>query len=251
MNDERLDLATIALDDTLGTDEGGYIPGFPHRPPGAKLIGGVWLPETEQHFVDMMLHNKKRTRVVDGKHTYQYHKLEAALRHLPADRRRVGVDIGAHVGLWSMWLVKLFGHVHAFEPVAGHADIFPWNMSADNWTLHRVALGEREGSVSLTVPPEQTGNAHVVGGGEVPMVTLDSCELERVDFLKIDVEGYELPVLRGAEATLRRCRPILVVEQKGNDAKFYGQPRDAAVAWLKTLGARDLAVISGDHIMGW
>jgi FkbM family methyltransferase len=251
MTDQPFDPVATGRDDTLGTDEGDFRPTAPNRPARAKLVGGVWLPDTEQHFVEMMLHNKKRTRVVDGKHTYQYHKLEAAMAFVPPERRRVAVDIGAHVGLWSMWLVKLFGHVHAFEPVAHHAVLFAWNVPAANVTLHRVALGERAGAVSLTVPPEQTGNAHVAGDGEVPMLRLDSLRLARVDFLKIDVEGYELPVLRGAEQTLRRCKPIMVVEQKGNDAKFYGQPRNAAAGWLKTLGARDLQTISGDHIMGW
>ncbi len=116
----------------------------PLEPPNAKLVGGVWLPEGERHFVEMMLHNKKRRHVEDGKHTYQWHKIQAVLRALPADRRRVCLDIGAHVGLWAMWLVREFAHVHSFEPVAAHADIYPFNMPSDNYTLHRPRrLAER------------------------------------------------------------------------------------------------------------
>jgi FkbM family methyltransferase len=237
------------------------------EPRHGKLIGGVWLPETETHFVDMMLRNRKGVRVVGGKHTYQYHKLEAALRHQPADRRRVCLDIGGHVGLWAMWLIEAFDVVHAFEPVPAHAALFERTVDLCKARLHRLALGRASGSVSIAVPLEQTGGAHVATGRDnpgarynpggasetwhgVPMVTLDSLDLEYVDFIKIDVEGFELPVIDGGRETIGRWRPNIVIEQKGNEAA-YGEPRDAAVARLKSWGMKDLDVIAGDHNMGW
>lgn len=236
-------------------------------PPDAKQVAGVWLPASERHFADMILHRSK-VGAVDGKGTYQLHKLRAAMDHQPQVRRRLALDIGAHVGLWAMWLVGEFDQVHAFEPVPPHAEIFPYNMPRTNWTLHRVALGAAAGSVSMTVPIRQTGGAHVAarranpgtkynpGGaaevwGSVPMRSLDSFDFQDVDFIKIDVEGYELPVLEGARATILRCRPNIVIEQKGNDAA-YGQPRDAALANLRGLGMTPLAKpIGGDWVMGW
>lgn len=204
-----------------------------NEPRHAKLVGGVWLPKTEVHFEDMMLHNRKRTRVVAGKHTYQYHKIEAVLHHQPAARRRVYLDIGAHVGLWAMWLTEAFAFVHSFVPV----------------------------------PLQQTGGAHVATPGAntgakynpeeksetwhgVPMVTLDSLNIADVDLIKIDVEGYELPVIEGRRETIARWRPNIIIEQKGNEAAF-GEPRNAAVNRLKDWGMREIQVISGDHIMGW
>ncbi|MFQ6016779.1 MAG: FkbM family methyltransferase [Kiloniellaceae bacterium] len=234
-----------------------------NHPPRAKLTGGVWLPEMEEHFVDWM-HNSKRARTVEGKLTYQYHKLEAAMRHQPKQRRRVCLDIGAHVGLWAMWLQRYFEHVHAFEPVPLFADIFPYNVTVENCTLHRAALGNAEGEVEVTVPNGQTGGAHVSLDGDhpgnkyategkevfcgLPMRTLDSFDLGNVDFIKIDVEGYELQVIRGGEATIRRWRPHFVIEQKGNDTA-YGHPKDAAADLLKSWGWRDILVLAGDHIM--
>ncbi len=235
-------------------------------PPKAKKIGGVWLPDTEDHFVDWM-ENSKRARVVDGKRTYQYHKLEAALRHQPEDRRRLCLDIGAHVGLWSMWLVEHFARTQAFEPVPAFADIFPHNVDMTRCRLHRVALGAAAGTVSITVPLEQTGNAHVAIPGKhpgtrygdgtavdtwhaVPLETLDSFDLKGVDFIKIDVEGFERAVLEGGAKTIRRDRPNIVIEQKGNEAA-YGEPRDAARKLLEDWGMKRLEVLSGDWIMGW
>ncbi len=235
------------------------------EPANAKLVGGVWLPATETHFKDWMM-TSKRARVVEGKRTYQYHKLEAALCHQPKARRRLCLDIGAHVGLWAMWLTREFARVESFEPVPAIAEIYPVNVDMSKATLHRVALGKAAGSVSITVPLTQTGNAHVAipgrhpgtkYGGDaadtwhaVPMRTLDSFGLEDVDFVKIDVEGFERAVLEGGERTIRTWRPNIVIEQKGNEAA-YGEPRDAALALLKSWGMKPLAVLSGDWIMGW
>jgi hypothetical protein len=73
---------------------------------------------------------------------------------------------------------------------------------------------------------------------------------ENVDFIKIDVEGYELPVVKGAVETITACKPNMVIEQKGND-RFYGQDRAAALSFLMGLGMKQLDVISGDYILGW
>lgn len=235
---------------------------------GAKLVGGVWMPADERHFVEMMRPGAKRHQVRDGKWTYQVHKLDTAMNFV--EQRRVCIDVGAHVGLWSMWLVNLFRHVHAFEPVPLHAALFARNVTAPNVTLYRCALGAAAGTVSITVPPDQTGHAHVSDGarphaqrgghlpdstwkqtGPVRVDTLDGYGFEDVDFIKIDVEGYELPVIQGAVETLKRCKPVVVVEQKGNDASVYGGRVNGALERLRQLGATDLHTISGDYIMGW
>lgn len=240
----------------------------PTAPPSAKLVAGVWLPESEEHFADMILHHSK-VGTVDGKGTYQLHKLRAALRYQPPERRRVCLDIGAHVGLWAMWLAKEFAVLHCFEPVPHHAEIFAHNVPDGNVTLHRVALGRASGTVSLTVPTRQTGGAHVQTAEvrdqrtetnltsdlcslvtDVPMRTLDGFGFEDVDLIKIDVEGAELAVVEGGRETIRRCRPTIVIEQKGNEAR-YGEPRDAALAYLQGLGMKPRKVISGDWILGW
>ena len=74
---------------------------------------GIWLPDGEKHFPDWMTKNGE---IVDGRGTYQIRKLRAAMEH--CRQFRVAVDVGAHVGLWSMQLLKRFARLHAFEPVA-------------------------------------------------------------------------------------------------------------------------------------
>jgi FkbM family methyltransferase len=220
-----------------------------------KQVGGVWLPDGETHMIDVMLGPKKR--IVGGFATYQYNKLTAAIKAVPERRRRRCIDIGAHCGTWSMHLVKLFRHVDAFEPVAAHCDCYVRNVGGaaggSNYSLWPVALGDTPGRVGIVEVHVSSGSAHVRGAGDIEMRTLDSFGFDEVDFIKIDVEGLELAVCRGGADTIRRNRPIMIVEQKGREVTNYGEKtRDLAVSWLeRTLGMKRLGVISGDWIMGW
>lgn len=213
-----------------------------------KLAGGVWLPDHEQHLIDWMEHPKNRT-LIDGKITYQWGKQMAAMALVR--RFGVAVDVGAHCGLWSMHLVKRFAQVHAFEPVAEHRACFEKNVQADNARLYPYALGEAEGSCAIETPQGSSGGSFVVKGGEIPVKRLDGFDLPEVDFLKIDCEGYELFVLRGAEEMLKRCRPAIIVEQKPNRPDRYGLKQTEAVQYLEKLGARLRQIYSGDYLMSW
>lgn len=210
-----------------------------------KNVGGVWLPDGEQHLVEWMT---KMNRVVDGKLTYQHHKLEAALAHVK--QFRVAVDVGGHCGLWSMHLVKRFAAVHAFEPVQAHRDCFERNVQPPA-LLYAVALGEAVGRVAIHTSGHSSGDSWVDGAGEIPLRRLDEYDLQDVDFLKLDCEGYELFALRGGEETLKRCRPCVIVEQKPGRAQKFGLAETAAVDYLQSLGAKLRQAIAGDFILTW
>jgi hypothetical protein len=85
--------------------------------------------------------------------------------------------------------------------------------------LHRLALSDFSGKMNMTVPDRKNQGCNYLGGAggdEVEVTTLDAfCEKERlirVDLVKIDVEGSELALLKGAEQTIRRFRPVLMIE---------------------------------------
>jgi FkbM family methyltransferase len=220
-----------------------------------KQVGGVYLPSTEQHLVEWML---QRNEWVDGKLTYQFHKLQAAMKYVR--QFDVAVDIGAHCGLWSMHLAKRFAHVYAFEPMALYRSCFKENVQGA-YTLFDCALGRDEGTVAMCAPQGSSGGTHVIPGGtgDVQIKRLDVVldPHQAVDFVKVDCEGFELFVLQGAEQMLRRCRPCIIVEQKppkANGHKFaanYGLKTGAAVDYLQSLGAVVRQVLSGDYIMSW
>lgn len=202
-----------------------------------KCVDGVWLPDTENHIQKFLSANRG---------TYQLKTLVTALKK--AKHYRVALDIGAHVGLWSMHLVKVFNAVHAFEPVSWHRECFMKNVVGA--TLHPIALGNINGMANLAYTSENTGMTHIDSTG--PVLTeirrLDEFAITDVDFIKIDVEGYELFVLEGALETINKYKPIMCIEQKPHS--WYGLDQHAGVAFLENNGYRILERIVDDYILG-
>lgn len=217
-----------------------------------KKVGSWYFPDHERHLIDWMA-NPKGHLVLNGRESYQGKKQALALAHVPQDRRRVAIDIGGHIGLWSFNLMHGFDTVHAFEPVAAHRECFGLNVNgphASKVTLHPCALGDREGSVSISTEDGSSGNSFVKGKGDVPMHTLDSFGFENVDFVKIDTEGYETFILKGGEEMINRWHPTIIVEQKRDmSATRFGLPALSAVKYLISLGYKVVADQSGDYVM--
>lgn len=188
--------------------------------------------------------------LVDGKGTYQIKKLREALHY--CTNWRTAIDVGAHVGMWSMRLAPNFDHVFSFEPVAAHRACFEKNLSNEsNVQCYPYALGEIAQQIGIHTAPTSSGDSWVDGFGNIEMRTLDSFELQDVDFIKIDCEGYEYFVLKGGEETLKRCRPCIIVEQKPGHAQRFGLGEKDAVAYLQDLGAVLRTEMSGDYILSF
>jgi FkbM family methyltransferase len=211
----------------------------------------IWLPDGEAHFPEWMTRNGE---IVDGRGTYQYKKWLACLPWIK--QWRTAVDVGAHVGFWSGYMDKRFAWIEAFEPVPEFRDCFRRNLRSLEIVLHECALGAAPGRVSMVTPPLDggidSGGTHVGGEGEIEMRTLDSFNLQNVDFIKIDCEGFEHHVLEGARETLERCKPCVIVEQKPHKlGPNFGIKGTPAVDYLRSLGAHLRTVMSGDFIMAW
>ena len=161
------------------------------------------------------------------------------------------VDIGAHDGLLTLPLAGLpNSHVLAFEPLPS-AFVRLQAACADltNVTLHQAALGDRTGTATLAmplldgVPQEQWASTakHYAGFGErvtqatfsVPLRRLDNEALSDLTGVKLDAEGAEYEILRGARDTLLRCRPVLTleIEERHRAGSTYSVP-----AYLDALG---------------
>ena len=220
------------------------------------------LPEGETHLQGWMTTQQQRRL---GRLGYQLHKYEAALALLPPERRRHAVDVGAHVGLWSYYMAHDFQQLTAFEPKLQHLLLWHLNLASERLqpgptataVAHGVALGRTTGLVGLCTGPASSGDTRVVPIDLAPHPTpvmlkrLDDYRLTDVDLLKIDCEGYELFVVEGGEETIRRCKPVVVVEQKRGHGVQYDERDDAAQTLLARWGARTVTVLSGDVVMSW
>jgi FkbM family methyltransferase len=141
------------------------------------------------------------------------------------NRSGVAIDIGANEGYWSLQLARYAKHVHAFEPnpicLAQLRRVLP-----NRVTLHAVALSDSSGTKKLRFDPNNTGIGTIETGNpltenvgirqietkDVTAACLDDFGLSDVVLIKIDVEGHEEAVLRGAAATLDRNRPTVICE---------------------------------------
>ena len=138
----------------------------------------------------------------------------------------VFVDVGANVGAYSLRAASQGMSVHAFEPNPGNVRILRRNSEINGLTidLHECALGSSEGTANLSAGGAAS-KISAEGELTVPVRTLDSFHLPRVDLLKIDVEGYELEVLRGAVETLERSHPAIMIEMH----HWAGAQKEAAL----------------------
>jgi FkbM family methyltransferase len=125
---------------------------------------------------------------------------EEAIAAISLDRSSIVLDIGANIGVMTRIFAERAGHVHAFEPSPRALALLRLNVPP-NATIHPFALGEEEG-VAAFAECEALDTSHIGEGDlQVPVRTVDSLDL-KPSFIKIDVEGFEPQVLRGAARTL-------------------------------------------------
>lgn len=138
------------------------------------------------------------------------------------------LDIGANIGCTSILFGKLAKHVYSFEPSPCTYSYLEMNVKAahlDNVTTGNVGLGKESGIFELTFSPNDRSGGFVSNlicasdGHQVERVTIlkgdafiDDHSVPKIDFIKIDVEGFERSVIEGLSATIGRDRPIVVLE---------------------------------------
>jgi len=218
-----------------------------------RIVEGISLPLGDTHFAEHLA----KGPAFEGKGTYQFSKIERALE--VATRRGLALDVGAHIGLWSRVLAHSFARVIAFEPLPALHPHFRINTEdCPNVKLIECAVGAECGELDIVTVADNSGNGHVAPVGvsgaciaHVEAVTIDSLNLHGVDFIKIDVEGFELPVVQGGARTIQRDRPVMVVEQKPNNAERYGRGQFAAVDLLKAWGYVVAWEKAGDFCLTW
>jgi len=213
-----------------------------------QIVNGIHLPDRDTHFREQILNNP----IVEGKGTYQYAKIDAALKI--CKNRNFAIDIGANVGLWTRLLAANFKRVVAIEPVMENVECLNHNIDEDvNVEVAVVGISQLSGRLSLKWI-DGTATAYVSAyedrDFEVNCRPLDDFNFTYVDFIKIDVEGYENNVIKSAERTIRVYKPIIVVEQKKKTVRYDGY-KFAAISRLAGWGMSIAWEMSGDYCLVW
>lgn len=174
----------------------------------------------------LMLYNRHDIYIGRSLELYgEFSEAESELYRQIVRPGQVVIDAGANIGVHTLLLSRLVGDeglVYAYEPQRAIHEILCANMALNgrmNVRCRCEALGEAAGEIFV---PRMDYDAETNFGGlglggfqtgeKVPVVTIDGLQLPRCDMLKVDVEGMELAVLRGAADTIRKCHPILYVE---------------------------------------
>jgi FkbM family methyltransferase len=167
---------------------------------------------------------------------------ENATRHFLFDQVKDGqifYDIGAHGGVYTLTLIKRGLVVHSFEPQPEDlvANLRLNGVPTDK--VHAVALGQRDGTAKMTTKERSSNHISDSGDRVVPLVRLDdyvaSLGLPDPNWIKIDIEGMELPALRGAEQLLNRSRPTIICEINHISGR-YGTKVVDLTGYLGSLG---------------
>jgi FkbM family methyltransferase len=196
--------------------------------------------------IDGIHYNLDLTQDIDSNIYYKgvYEPRTAAFITEQVKPGMVALDIGANIGAHALRLAKMVGptgRVIAFEPMSWAYARLKRNASLNAGyplTLEKIGLADFDGTRRVRIAPRFSLNRGKDDFDEedIRFMRLDDYlagqAVERVDFVKIDVDGFDYKVLRGAEASLRKHRPLMIAELAPVYLARYG---DSAVALLELL----------------
>lgn len=181
---------------------------------------------------------------------YEPHIIETMHEHI-----RTGdtcIDVGANIGHHTILMSHFVGNegsVVAYEPIPYLRDQMSRSIainSIHNVTIHDVALSDKEGQMTLFLRKGNIGGSSLVEGMDteelpVRVLHLDKNHMGKVDFMKIDVEGYEYHVLLGAVSVIEKYRPIIIFEWSPIYYRIHNPSHSKAI--LQFLKEREYKLI--------
>jgi FkbM family methyltransferase len=179
-------------------------------------------------------------------------KGENELHLLPfmTDKNKASIDIGANKGVFTYLLSKMSTHVYAFEP---NPKVYKVLISRKikNAITYQVAISDKSEVTQLLIPLNDKTKRYSNSGASLSKIkvsgasksvqveakTLDSYAFKNIGFIKIDVEGHEISLLKGATNTLKENRPVLMIELEERHTK---QPIESLIKEVESYGYRSL-----------
>lgn len=135
---------------------------------------------------------------------------------------RTAIQAGGNIGYWPKRIAIDFERVITFEPEPLMFNCLKKNLEGiSNIEVRNQALGVREGKCGIDRKGFGSHRINEVGL-EVDMITIDSLELDDVDLIQLDIEGYEIFALTGAIKTIKNSKPLIQVEILGDRSEIFG-----------------------------
>lgn len=209
-----------------------------------------WLPDGEQHWLQSNLAD------------YQSIGREAAYRYV--SNWHAVLDLGANIGIFSRAFAGRFGQVHSFEPIPEIRACLEKNVPA-NVSVYPFAVADRETTLQMTRLVKGSGGSFIRNDPNIPAIdhtmpkahrdvtvavrAIDSFNFDNVGLIKLDIQGAEYLALRGAEATILKWRPVVLMEEKprSDDPADIEATRRAS-EFLVSLGMTPKEKPGGDRV---
>lgn len=166
---------------------------------------------------------------------------------------KISIDVGANKGVWSHVLSEISSTVYAFEPNPKLYRVLQKCMN-NKVIAKNVALSNTSGYAELRIPKNKKGYSNQGSSLseikvsknyksiDVEIDTLDNFNIDRVGFIKIDVEGHELAVLEGAKKTIQKNMPIMIIEIEEKHTK---KPIETLIEQVQSYGYDCFALKNG------
>ena len=200
-----------------------------------KKVGRWWVPDGDK----MLTRKLGETNLEDVK----YEKILRTTVSRGIKNKRTFIDVGANAGIWTLPMSKQFEKVISFEPDVRNMECLKLNTEGcNNITYQTEGLGEKDCISVLKQSVKNCGNSFVIPTNQLEFVdepkngeckiiwkregapdkvveatalqirSIDSYNYDNVDLIKIDTQGHELPIIKGALKTIKRCQPWLCFE---------------------------------------
>jgi len=180
-------------------------------------VGDIYFPSIERHFQSF------------GENVAEYQRPQRDYAFSFVKDWRRAIDLGANVGIFSRHFAEHFDEVWAIEPLMANVECLIRNVPP-NVRIKKMAAGDTEREVQIFMTQKSLGGAFVCDHDEVeqpkvakilkrliervPMRRLDTLGIEYVGLIKIDIQGSEVIALKGAAETIKRCKPVILIEEK-------------------------------------
>ncbi len=163
--------------------------------------------------------------------------------------KRVMIQAGGNCGFYTKHYAQLFETVYTFEPDQLNFQCLVMNLEELNVYKQQACLGDKRSLVSITTSQKNVG-AYAVDTkrrGHIPTLMIDDLGLEICDLIHLDIEGWEFPALRGGIETIKRCKPVIVLEWMNHGEKF-GYSNADILKWLENLNYFNSVDIMHDKV---
>lgn len=210
-----------------------------------------WYPRDFWYWPD---EDEKLLQVID-----QVHDLDQVLPLIP--NKHVCIQAGGACGVWPAYLSRFFDQVFSFEAQYENYICATYNDITENqYSICHIGVGDKEKFDQITTTDidyeQNNSGAHYishrsgvpgVNDEDIFLSIIDSFDFDYLDFICLDVEGFEEKALRGAAQTIERCKPVIMIEEKPLPHLKEGEHLKAR-QYLESIGYKEMLKVHRDVV---